>query len=124
VEPAPPSRCRLATAKPCSSISTRSQPKSPSAHAIILLDQAGWHGAKALVVPNNIPLVPLPPRAPENGQENIWQFMRQNWLSNRIFKSFGDIVDHCCYAWNTLIDQPWKIMSIARRDWAAVGHSI
>jgi hypothetical protein len=60
----------------------------------------------------------LPPRAPElNGQENIWQFMRQNWLSNRIFKSFDDIVDHCCYAWNTLIDQPWKIMSIARRDW-------
>src|SRR5262249_3224870 len=44
------------------------------AHAIILLDQAGWHGAKALVVPNNISLVPLPPRAPElNGQENIWQ---------------------------------------------------
>src|SRR5262245_57072665 len=40
------------------------------------------------------------------------------------FKSFDDIVDHCCYAWNTLIDQPWKIMSIARRDWAAVGHSI
>src|SRR5262249_4090214 len=89
------------------------------AHAIILLDQAGWHGAKALVVPNNISLVPLPPRAPElNGQENIWEFMRQNWLSNRIFKSFDDIVDHCCYAWNTLIDQPWKIMSIARRDWA------
>jgi hypothetical protein len=52
------------------------------------------------------------------------QFMRQNWLSNRIFKSFDDIVNHCCYAWNTLIDQPWKIMSIARRDWAAVGHSI
>jgi hypothetical protein len=58
----------------------------------------------------------LPPCAPElNGQENIWQFMRQNWLSNRIFKSFDDIVDHCCYAWNTLIDQPWKIMSIAPR---------
>jgi hypothetical protein len=38
-------------------------------------------------------------RAPElNSQENIWQFMRQNWLSNRIFKSFDDIVDHCCYA--------------------------
>jgi len=28
------------------------------------------------------------------------------------------------YAWNTLIDQPWKIMSIARRDWAAAGHLI
>jgi hypothetical protein len=41
--------------------------------------------------------------------------MRQNSLSNRIFKSFDDIVDHCCYAWNTLTDQPWKIMFIARR---------
>jgi hypothetical protein len=98
---------------------------TPGAHAILLLDQAGWHGAKALKVPNNISLLQLPPRAPElNGQENIWQFIRQNWLSNRVFKSFDDIVDHCCYAWNTLIDQPWKIMSIARRDWATAGHSI
>ena len=70
-------------------------------------------------------LAPAAATAPPelNSQENIWQFMRQNWLSNRIFKSFDDIVDHCCYAWNTLIDQPWKIMSIARRDWAIVGHS-
>ena len=80
------------------------------AHAIILLDQAGWHGAKALVVPNNISLVPLPPRAPElNGQENIWQFMRQNWLSNRIFKSFDDIVDHCCYAWKHSSTNPGRL---------------
>jgi hypothetical protein len=43
---------------------------------------------------------------------------------NRIFKSFDDIVDHCCYAWNTLIDQPWKIMSIARRDWATMGYTL
>src|SRR5262249_17708221 len=98
---------------------------TPGAHAILLLDQAGWHGAKALKVPDNISLLQLPPRAPElNGQENIWQFMRQNWLSNRIFKSFDDIVDHCCYAWNTLIDQLWKIRCIARRNWAAAGHSI
>ncbi|MET0471043.1 MAG: IS630 family transposase [Xanthobacteraceae bacterium] len=95
------------------------------AHAILILDQAGWHGAKDLKIPTNLSLLPLPPRAPElNPQENIWQFMRQNWLSNRIFKSFDDIVDHCCYAWNMLIDQPWKIMSIARRDWAIVGQPI
>lgn len=95
------------------------------AHAMLLLDQAGWHGAAILSVPSNISLVPLPPRAPElNGQENIWQFMRANWLSNRVFKSYDDIVDHCCFAWNTLTDQPWKIMSIARRDWAHVGQSI
>ncbi|MGY4319427.1 transposase [Bradyrhizobium sp. JR3.5] len=100
---------------------------SPGAHAIVIviLDQAGWHGAKELKVPYNISLMPLPPRSPElNSQENICQFMRQNWLSNRVFKSYDNIVDHCCYAWNTLIDQPWKIMSIARRDWAYIGRSI
>ena len=85
---------------------------APRAHAILVFDQAGWHGAKALKTPPNLSLMPLPPRAPElNPQENIRQFMRANWLSNRVFKSHDDIVDHCCYAWNTLIDQPWKIMS-------------
>ena len=57
---------------------------TPGAHAVLILDQAGWHGAKDLKAPKNISLLPLPPRAPElNPQENIWQFMRANWLSNR-----------------------------------------
>ena len=98
---------------------------APRAHAILIFDQAGWHGAKSLKTPSNVSLIPLPPRAPElNPQENIWQFMRANSLSNRVFKSYDDIVNHCCYAWNTLVDQPWKIMSIARRDWAAISQSL
>src|SRR5262249_41242069 len=44
-------------------------------------------------------------------------FMRDNWLSNRIFKSYDDLVDHCCEAWNKLVDQPWRIMSIGLRQW-------
>jgi hypothetical protein len=92
---------------------------APGRHAILLLDQAGWHLSSHLVVPPNITLLPLPPKCPElNPQENIWQFMRDNWLSNRVFKSYQDILDHCCYAWNKLIDQPWRIMSIGMRDWA------
>ncbi len=72
-----------------------------------------------LLVPENITILPLPPKSPElNPVENIWQFMRDNWLSNRVFKSYEDIVDHCCHAWRTLLDQPWKIMSIGRRKWA------
>ena len=35
------------------------------AHAVVILDQAGWHGAKDLEVPDNITLLPLPPRSPE-----------------------------------------------------------
>ena len=41
-------------------------------------------------------------------QENIWQFMRDNWLSNRVFGSYDEIVDHCCHAWNKLVEQPWE----------------
>ena len=92
---------------------------APGAHAILLLDQAGWHVSKKLPIPDNITLLPFPPKSPElNPVENIWQFMRDNWLSNRIFKSHEDILDHCCFAWNKLIDMPWKIMSIGIRDWA------
>lgn len=92
---------------------------APGAHAIVIVDQAGWHFSNALTLPDNITLVPLPPKSPElNPVENLWQFMRDNWLSNRIFKSYKDIVDHCCFAWNKLIDQPWRIMSIGMREWA------
>ena len=89
------------------------------AHAILIMDQAGWHMSNNLVVPENITILPLPPKSPElNPVENLWHFMRDNWLSNRVFKSYDDIVDHCCHAWNTLVDQPWRIMSIGLRDWA------
>ena len=72
-----------------------------------------------LDVPKNITPIFLPSRSPElNPVENIWQFMRDNWLSNRMFKSYEDILDHCCFAWNKLIGMPWKIMSIGMRDWA------
>jgi transposase len=92
---------------------------APGRHAALLLDQAGWHLSTKLVVPENITLVPLPPKCPElNPMENIWQFIRDNWISNRIFKSYEAILDSCCFAWNKLIDMPWKIMSIGIRDWA------
>jgi len=92
---------------------------TPGAHAVLILDQAGWHTTDKLDIPSNITLLPLPPRSPElNPVENIWQFMRDNWLSNRIFDSYEQIVTLCCEAWNKLIDQPWKIMSIGRRQWA------
>jgi putative transposase len=91
----------------------------PGAHAVVIVDQAGWHMSAKLVIPDNITLMPLPPRAPDlNPVENVWQYLRDNWLSNRVFKSYDDIVAHCCVAWNNLIGRPWKIMSIAMRQWA------
>src|SRR3954447_16641701 len=90
--------------------------RSPWGHA----DGPGWmalrQGPRRA---RQSPLVLLPARAPElNPVENIWQFLRDNWLSSRVFASYAAIVDHCCSAWNRLIDQPWIIMSIGLRDWA------
>ena len=61
--------------------------------------------------------MPLPPRSPDlNPTKNVWKFIRQNWLSNGVFKSYDDILDCSFQAWNRLLDQPWKIMSLGLRD--------
>jgi hypothetical protein len=71
-----------------------SQTVTPGAHAVVLLDQAGWHLSDKLDIPANITLMPLPPKSPElNPVENIWQSIRENWLSNRVFRSHDDILE-------------------------------
>jgi hypothetical protein len=63
------------------------------AHAVLLLDRAGWHTTAKLDVPCNITPIFLPSRAPElNPVENIWQFLRGNGLSNLVFETYDDII--------------------------------
>ena len=83
-------------------------------HAVLLLDGAGWHQTgEKLRVPGNISLLQLPSYSPElNPVENIWQFLRQNHLGNRVFKSYTDIVDACCAAWNALAAEPKRIAQL------------
>lgn len=93
-------------------------------HAALFLDRAGWHTTAKLKVPKNITLILLPSRSPElNPVENIWQYLRGNWLSNRVFESDNDIVDAACDAWNRLIDRPDVITSIGNREWAQIGQT-
>ncbi len=96
----------------------------PGRHAVLILDGAGWHqtGDK-LIIPDNISLLHLPPYCPElNPTENIWQYLRQNFLANRVFDNYHDIVMACCDAWNALTSLPGKIREIATRKWATVNH--
>ena len=95
---------------------------APGAHAVVVLDGAGWHATGGrLLVPHNISLLHLPPYAPElNPQENVWAFLRANKLANRVYDTYDAIVDACCDAWTWLTDQPERIQSVATRTWAQV----
>ncbi len=99
---------------------------TPGAHAVLVLDGAGWHGAgwhgagdPTPTVPANLTLLPLPPRSPElNPVENVWQYLRQNRLSLRVWPDYAAIVETCCAAWNDLVGMPDRVASITRREWA------
>ena len=68
-------------------------------------------------------MILLPSRAPElNPVENIWQYLRANWLSNRVFDTYEDIIDAACEAWRKLTAQPETITSITAREWARIGQ--
>ena len=95
------------------------------AHAVLLLDRAGWHITGKLDVPDNITPIFLPSRAPElNPVENVWQYLRQNWLSNTVFENYDAIIDAACAAWRKLIAKPETITSIGMRDWPHVGQPL
>jgi len=47
---------------------------APGAHAVLLMDQAGWHLTPKLKLPANTSIIPIPSKSPElNPQENVWQ---------------------------------------------------
>jgi transposase len=70
-------------------------------------------------------MVPLPPARPElNAAENIWQYLRQNYLSNCVFDGYSAILDACQNAWCRFLNEPGRIASIATREWAIIGQSL
>ena len=91
------------------------------AHALLIMDGAGWHQAKSLDVPENITLLKLPAYAPElNPMENVWAYLRANKLAITVFDSHEEILDKCEDAWNFFENDPERISSITSREWASV----
>jgi len=93
---------------------------TPEAHAVLLLDGAGWHQpGERLPVPDNISLLPLPPYSPElNPVENVWEFLRSNFLSHRVWDTYEAILEAARIAWNNLMQMPERIGSLTQRSWA------
>ena len=87
-------------------------------HAVVLLDRASWHTSQNLNYSPRITLLPIPPYSPElNPIEQIWQWLKQRWLSNRVFSNFEEIIYACRDAWIDFLDkQDVKVM--CSRKWA------
>mgnify|MGYP002780834497 CR=1 FL=1 len=75
----------------------------PDEHAILIMDQAGWHVSKALRLPENITVLLLPAYSPElNPVENLWHYLRSHYLSNRVFDDYDHLLDASTAAWREL----------------------
>ena len=48
----------------------------------------------------------------------MWEYLRQNQLSLRVWPDYDAIVETCCQAWNALVAMPDRLASITRREWA------
>jgi transposase len=64
---------------------------------VIQVDQAGWHHAKDLVIPENVRLILQPAYSPElNPVEHIWEEIREKAFYNRAFPSLEAVTDTLC----------------------------
>src|SRR5258706_11880547 len=80
---------------------------------VTLVDQAGWHRAKDLQVPENIRLIFQPPYSPEvNPVEHLWEEVREKYLHNRIFSSLEDLADVLCQALHELTEDQERLRSM------------
>ena len=88
-------------------------------HVALFLDQAGWHGANALKVPDGITLLPLPPYSPElNPVERIWEYLKERYLSHRLLDDYDAIEAAITVAWNKLLAETGRLTSLTWLPWA------
>ena len=92
--------------------------KYPNDRIVLVLDGASWHRANALIIPNNIRLIFLPPATPEmNPIEQIWKEIRKRGFRNEIFKTLDHVINRLCDSICSLSHN--TIRSITRRSWIA-----
>lgn len=76
---------------------------SEEKHALLILDQAGYHKSKSLSVPSNISIIYLPPYSPElNPVENLWHYFRSHYWSNRYYRDRAALEEAALEAWESV----------------------
>jgi transposase len=82
-------------------------------HAVMVLDRAGWHTAKALKVPANVTLIHLPPKSPQlNPVENLWHYLRSHHWSNRLYATWADLKQVAVDAWRAVCLVPDLVKTV------------
>lgn len=72
-------------------------------HAVLVMDQAGWHVSRRLEVPERVRILLLPPYSPElNPIERLWGYLRSHYLSNRAYDHYRHLLDAGAEAWREL----------------------
>jgi len=85
-------------------------------YVLLVADGAAWHKSKALQIPQNIEIFPLPPYTPEmNPIEQIWKELRKRGFKNEIFQTLDKVVDRLCETICSLTNDIVK--SVTGRQW-------
>jgi len=64
---------------------------------ILIMDNAGWHKSRNLIIPKNIQIILLPPYCPElNPVERLWRFIKDNTIKNKVFETLKNLEDEVC----------------------------
>jgi transposase len=85
-------------------------------HAVLIMDQAGWHKSKQMKLPENITVLLLPPYSPElNPVENLWHYLRSHFLANRAYRDYDHLLDAGTQAYRSLTKE--IIRSVCRCDY-------
>lgn len=76
---------------------------------LLVMDRAGWHCSKDLVLPEGIEIVHLPPYSPElNPVEKLWWWLRLYVCRNRLYTELEEIEDELGNAWLRLTTEVLK----------------
>lgn len=87
-------------------------------HAVLIWDRAGFHKSKELIIPENITIIELPAYSPElNPVENLWQYLRSHYWSNRSYKDYDALRQAACDAWQRVCLTDEMIKSICQADY-------
>ena len=85
---------------------------------VMVMDQAGWHIAGDLAVPQNMCVVLLPAYSPElNPAEHLWEALRDDCFANHVFANLDAVETALTHGLVALETNPSRTRSMTGFGW-------